>query len=103
MDRPPIEGILQKSLKDEYRHPSTVIELCEYALEIERLNKLGLKLFNVRIQFKEESPVYPGKEETFEKVVEIHYNYNNSGRLAIECEDTGYAYKVDWILEFETF
>ena len=56
----------------------------------------------VRVTFKKESPVYPGKEEIFENVTEIHYNYNNSGRIAFECEDTGYTYQIEWITEFET-
>lgn len=54
----------------------------------------------VRVKFKPFSKF--NKEEIFEDVVEVHYNYNNSGRIAIECEDTGYTYDLKEIEEFET-
>lgn len=60
-------------------------------------------MFNVRIRFREDSPIYGGKVVIFENITEIHYNYENSGRIAFECEDTGYTYDIENILEFETF
>jgi len=59
---------------------------------------------NVKVKFKPNSKFnncnYP---EIFENVTEVHYNYNNSGRIAIELEDTGYTYDIDEIKEFETY
>lgn len=55
----------------------------------------------VIIKFKSNS-IYQGKTEIFENVVEIHYNYNNTGKIAIECQDTGFTYNICDIVEFET-
>jgi len=38
-ERPLIEGIYQKSVRGEYRDPTTVLELCQYTLKIEQENK----------------------------------------------------------------
>jgi len=55
----------------------------------------------VDIKFKEDSPFKPGETEHLENVVEVHFNYNNEGRIAFEQEDTGCTYQISWIKEFE--
>jgi len=56
----------------------------------------------VRIKFNPDSPFKAGEEEILENLIEIHFNYNNSGKIAFEQEDTGCTYEINWIKEFET-
>jgi hypothetical protein len=56
----------------------------------------------VRVTFKPES-FFINKIHTYENVIEVHYNYDNSGKIAIECENTGYVLPINQIQEFETF
>jgi len=55
----------------------------------------------VNIQFNSNSPFRPGEKEILENVIEIHFNYNNEGRIAFEQEDTGCTYPINFIKEFE--
>lgn len=57
----------------------------------------------VFIKFVQNSLHYENgiKQENFEDVQEIHYNYNKSNRIAIECADTGYTYDINDITEIE--
>jgi hypothetical protein len=54
----------------------------------------------IDIKFNSKTP-FNIKDEHFENVKEIHFNYNNEGKIAIELEDTGFVYSIDWIIEFE--
>ena len=60
----------------------------------------GIRMI-VDIKFKEDSPFKPGETEHLENVVEVHFNYNNEGRIAFEQEDTGCTYPISFIKEFE--
>jgi len=55
----------------------------------------------VDIKFKQDSPFKAGQEEHFKDVKEVHFNYNGSGRVAFESEDTGCTYDINWLEEFE--
>lgn len=41
------------------------------------------------------------KTEQHENVKEVHYNYTESNRIAVECADTGYTYNINDIAEIE--
>lgn len=51
--------------------------------------------FKVTLVFKENS-IYEKKQETFNNITEVHSNYANSGRVAIESDihRTGFTYKI---------
>ena len=55
----------------------------------------------VHIKFNNDSPFKPGEEEILENVVEVHFNYNNEGKIAFEQENTGCVYPISFIKEFE--
>ena len=57
----------------------------------------------VFVKFAQNSLYYRNgiKQENFKDVQEVHYNYTESNRLAIECVDTGYNYNINDIAEIE--
>jgi len=59
----------------------------------------------VKIKFSEKSMFFRAGYawETLENITEIHFNYDNSGRIAFESDSygTGYTYAIAEIAEFE--
>lgn len=57
----------------------------------------------VKIKFNKNSEYFKhgDKTEIIDDIIEIHYNFNSSGRIAFECKYTGGTYLIKDIEEFE--
>lgn len=60
-------------------------------------------MFTVNIKFKQGSTHYRHgrREDTLTDIVEIHFNYDNHGRIAFEREHSGETIDISDIYEFE--
>ena len=52
-----------------------------------------------KIKFSHNAQKHYGEAVNFDTIREIHYNYDKSNKIAIECEDTGYTYNISDIDE----